>query len=194
MTTCTTYKITARENTHWTFGLKPCSIYSIALWRLAPVSLTYMKYSCMNFSFFSVRFIQVLVNRWVYWDRLTRVWLSYSWFDFWNVHETLYEHVTDSTASVSRCPIKDCRLFSLSSLSFLASFVFDSLIKVSAFPQQQMCGTELCIAAKGYIPVMPLFYKNKSHKSIILTAAVLTWAPFKSCHSTSNFQSTSFQR
>ncbi len=27
-----------------------------------------------------------------------------------------------------------------------------------------MCGAELCIAAKAYILVMPLFYKNKSHK------------------------------
>lgn len=100
----------------------------------------------------------------------------------------LYEHLTDSTTSASRCPIKDCRLFCLLSLSSPASFVFHSLIKVSAFPHQQMCGAELCIAAKGYIPVMPLFYKNKSHKSIILTAAVLTWASFKSRQSTSNIR------
>lgn len=127
-------------------------------------------------SVFNVRFIWGLFNRCVYRDRITGVWLNYNWFDCCNVYETLYKHLTDSTASESRCPIKDCRLFFLSSLSTPAYFVFHSLIKVSAFSQQQMCGAELCIVAKGCILVMPLFYKNKSHKSIVKTMAVLTWA------------------
>ncbi len=93
-------------------------------------------------------------------DRITRVWLNCNWFDCCNVYETLYKHLIDSTASESRCPIKDCRLFFLSSLSTPAYFVFHSLIKVSESSQQQMCGAELCIAAKAYILVMPLFYKK----------------------------------
>lgn len=148
-----------------------------------PYMLSYSRH--INLSpVFNIRFIPGLFNRCVYRDRITRVWLNYNWFDCCNVYETLYKHLIDSTASQSRCPIKDCRLFFLSSLSTPAYFVFHSLIKVSEFSQQQMVTfsqqlKDTFSSCRCSIKINPI---RASYWQRLYSPGPL----FKSCHSTSN--------
>lgn len=92
-------------------------------------------------------------NRSVWCDKISGLWLiSKVIWVFENHNE---RHIDSPVLTVY--PKKRQTVLSLLSLYFL--FCASLPNKSVCVFQQQMCGSELCIAAKEYIPTMPLFYK-----------------------------------